>query len=49
MRYQDISIKWKILFIVILGPIVIAVIMAWQRTNDIEESYRKALIEKSGW
>ncbi len=43
----NISIKWKILFFVIFGPLVIAIVMAVQRVSDIEEGTSKAILEKS--
>jgi methyl-accepting chemotaxis protein len=44
---KNISIKWKILFLVILGPILVGSILAWQRINDIHEGAEKAIISKS--
>ncbi len=47
MKFRDISIKWKILFLALAGPAVIALILAWQRTNDIRSGAEKAMIDKS--
>ena len=47
MRLRDISIKWKVLLVALAGPLVIAIIMAWQRTDDIRTSAEKTVIDKS--
>jgi methyl-accepting chemotaxis protein len=47
MKFSGISIKWKILFLVLLGPVVIAVSLAWQRIDDIRSGAEKAIISKS--
>lgn len=47
MRLRDISIKWKVLVVALAGPLVIALIMAWQRTDDIRTSAEKTVIDKS--
>ena len=44
---KNISIKWKILFLALFGPIFLATIMAWQRVGDIKEGATEAIIEKS--
>ncbi len=43
----NVSIKWKILFFVIFGPLVIAIVMAYQRVTDIQQGASKAILEKS--
>ena len=47
MKIKNISIKWKILFGVAVGPIVIAVVLAWLRVADIRNGAQTALVEKS--
>ena len=47
MKLFGISIKWKILLLALLGPIVVAVFLAWQRIDDIRSSAEKAIISKS--
>jgi len=47
MKVSGISIKWKILLLVLLGPLVIAVFLSWQRINDIRSGAEKAIISKS--
>ncbi len=44
---KHLSIKWKILFLVILGPILVGSILAWQRVNDIRKGAEHAIISKS--
>ncbi len=45
--FKNLGIKWKILFFVVLGPLVISVILAWQRLDDIRTGAEEALISKS--
>jgi methyl-accepting chemotaxis protein len=47
MKVSGISIKWKILLLVLLGPLVIAVFLSWHRINDIRSGAEKAIISKS--
>ncbi|MGD9209999.1 MAG: methyl-accepting chemotaxis protein [Desulfobacteraceae bacterium] len=47
MRFSDISIKWKILSIALTGPIIVAVILAWQRVDGIRESAYTNIEDKS--
>jgi methyl-accepting chemotaxis protein len=47
MKMSGISIKWKILFLVILGPIVVGTVLAWQRIDDIRSGAEKAILSKS--
>ena len=44
---KNVSIQWKILFLVLLGPILVGAILSWQRINDIQEGAEKAIISKS--
>jgi|GEM_PF-4101218 len=47
MKFSGFSIKWKILFLVLLGPVVIAVSLDWQRIDDIRSGVEKTIISKS--
>lgn len=47
MRIKDISIRWKILFAVAVGPLVIATLFTWLRVNDIRRGAEASLVEKS--
>lgn len=47
MNNSSISIKWKILILALLGPLVIAILLSWQRVNDIRSGAEKAIISKS--
>jgi len=47
MRLSTISIKWKILTLTLLGPVIISGILAWQRINDIKSGAEDAIISKS--
>ncbi|MBF0199888.1 MAG: DUF3365 domain-containing protein [Desulfamplus sp.] len=47
MGIKKISVKWKIFTIVILGPLVVALILAAQRINDIRTWAEQSTIEKS--
>ncbi len=47
MQLSGISIKWKMLFLVLIGPIVIGALLAWQRISDIRSGAEKAIISKS--
>lgn len=42
-----ISIRWKILSLALLGPIILATILVWQRINDIRSGAEEAIISKS--
>ena len=44
---KNISIKWKILFLVVLGPLLVGSILAWQRIGDIRKGAEEAVISKS--
>ncbi len=47
MSFKNISIKWKIFGIVLTGPFVVALILAFQDINHIKEWAKKSTIEKS--
>lgn len=47
MKINDISIRWKILFAVAVGPLVLAVLLTWLRVNDIRRGAETSLVEKS--
>lgn len=45
--FKECSIKWKVLGVALIGPLVIAVIMAWERLDDIHRGAEDAILEKS--
>ena len=47
MKLSSISIKWKILTLALLGPAIIALILTWQRINDIRSGAEEAIVTKS--
>jgi methyl-accepting chemotaxis protein len=47
MKFKDLSIKWKVLLIALVGPVLVAAILAWQRIDDIRSSAEKTIIDKS--
>ena len=47
MQLSKLSIKWKILTLTLIGPVIIATLLAWQRINDIRSGAEKAIISKS--
>ncbi len=47
MKFTDISIKWKILGLALVGPVIVAAILAWQRVDDIKVSAAKNIVDKS--
>ena len=47
MKFKNVSIKWKILFAVAVGPLIVAAILAWMRVNDIRQGAEEALLDKS--
>jgi methyl-accepting chemotaxis protein len=47
MNLKNLSIQMKVLAIVILAPLVIAAVLAWQRIGDIRGGADNALVEKS--
>lgn len=47
MRINDISIKWKILTFVLAGPTIVAILLTWQRVNDIRSNAHHTIVDKS--
>lgn len=47
MKISNIPIRWKVLALALMGPIVVAGIIASQRINDIRKGAEQALIDKS--
>jgi len=47
MKFADISIKWKILTIALVGPVIVAAILAWQRVDDIRDAATANIVDKS--
>ena len=45
--FKECSIKWKVLGVALIGPLVIAAIMAWERVDDIHSGAEQAIVEKS--
>ncbi|MBU0664084.1 MAG: methyl-accepting chemotaxis protein [Proteobacteria bacterium] len=45
--FSNLSIKWKMLLLALLGPLLIASILAWQRVSDIRQGAEAAMISKS--
>jgi len=45
--FTNLSIKWKMLLLVLLGPVLIAGILAWQRVSDIRRGAEEALVSRS--
>lgn len=45
--FHNLSIRWKMLLLVLVGPLLIAGILAWQRVNDIRRGAEEALISRS--
>ena len=45
--FKECSIKWKVLGVALVGPLVIAVIMTWGRLGDIHSGAEDAILEKS--
>ena len=45
--FKECSIKWKVLGVALIGPLVIAVIMARERLDDIHRGAEDAILEKS--
>lgn len=44
---KKLSVKWKILAIMAAGPVLVTIVLAWQRVGDIQSGAEKAIIEKS--
>ncbi len=47
MKFSDFSIRYKILLLALGGPVIIALIMAWQWINGIRLEAEKTVIDKS--
>ena len=47
MRITQLSMKWKILILALLGPTFVGSILAWQRIGDIREGHKNAIITQS--
>lgn len=47
MKLQDMSIRIKILFVALLGPIIVAVLFAWFRISDIKSNAIDNMEQKS--
>lgn len=47
MKISDIPIRWKVLTLALLGPVIVAGILAAQRISDIRDGAEQALIDKS--
>jgi len=45
--FKSVSIKWKIMGIAIAGPLLVALIMAFQRVGDIGKGAEESIVEKS--
>ena len=45
--FRDLSLKWKILIVALVGPVIVAAIMAWQRVDDIRTGAEEAILQKS--
>jgi len=47
MWLNDVSVRWKILGITVLGLLLMGSIMAWQRVRDIRRNAEEAIVGKS--
>jgi methyl-accepting chemotaxis protein len=47
MKMRDMSIRWKVLILALAGPVVIALIMGWQRAGDTRAAAEQTVIDKS--
>jgi methyl-accepting chemotaxis protein len=45
--FKNLSIKWKMLLLVLIGPVLVAAVLAWQQVSDIRRGAEEALISKS--
>lgn len=45
--FTNLSIKWKMLLLILVGPLLIAAILAWQRVGDIRHGAEQAMVSKS--
>jgi methyl-accepting chemotaxis protein len=47
MKMRDMSIRWKVLILALAGPLMIALIMGWQRASDTRAAAEQTVIDKS--
>ncbi len=47
MVWKNMSIKWKILLIALLGPVIMGLILSLQRISDIKQGSEQAILSKS--
>jgi methyl-accepting chemotaxis protein len=47
MKMRDMSIRWKVLILALAGPVVIALVMGWQRAGDTRAAAEQTVIDKS--
>ena len=47
MRWKDLSIKWKIMAIILAGPLIISLISALMQINKIKENATSSILGKS--
>lgn len=47
MQLKNVSVKWKILSLILLGPTLIALLLAWQRIDDIRSGAEEAIVSRS--
>lgn len=45
--FKECSIKWKVLGVALAGPLIVALILAWERIGDIQDGADDAILEKS--
>jgi len=46
-HFQNLSVRWKVLIIAMIAPILIAVVLTLQRIGDIKQGSEKEIISKS--
>ena len=47
MSMGDMSIRWKVMILALAGPLVIALLMGWQRAADTRTAAERTVIDKS--
>ncbi len=47
MKLKNISVKWKILIIALAGPVVVALILAYQQLTQIKENAHQSILDTS--
>ncbi len=45
--FANLSIRWKVMALAVLGPLVIGIVLAVQRVGDIQAGAEEAILEKS--